>query len=99
MEFRPLQESRLLAAALAETPVQLELYSDAGMGIAAAKADLCIVGADAILADGSFANKTGSLPAALLCRHSGVPFHVAAELSKLYRGDPAEVAMEMRPAA
>ncbi|MBB5751585.1 hypothetical protein [Prosthecomicrobium pneumaticum] len=98
MESRPLRESRLLASALADLPVRLELYSDAGMAIAARKADLCIVGADAILADGSFANKTGSLPAALICREFGVPYHVAGELSKVHLGDAAEVSMEMRPA-
>ncbi|MBH0239898.1 eIF2B alpha/beta/delta subunit family protein [Methylobrevis albus] len=97
MESRPLRESRLLAAELAATPARLELYSDAGMAIAAAKADLCIVGADAILRDGSFANKTGSLPAALACRHFGVPFHVAGEISKVHPGAADEVSMEMRP--
>lgn len=97
MESRPLRESRLLATTLAETPARLELYSDAGMAIAAAKADLCIVGADAILLDGSFANKTGSLPAALICRHFGVPFHVAGEISKIHPGPADEVSMEMRP--
>jgi translation initiation factor 2B subunit (eIF-2B alpha/beta/delta family) len=35
------------------------------MAIAASGADMAIVGADAILADGSFANKTGALPLAL----------------------------------
>jgi translation initiation factor 2B subunit (eIF-2B alpha/beta/delta family) len=99
MESRPLRESRLLAWTLMDTSARLELYSDAGMAIAAAKADLCIVGADAIFVDGSFANKTGSLPAALACRHFGVPLHVAGELSKVYLGDPADVTMEMRPAA
>lgn len=97
MESRPLRESRLLAKALADTPAKLELYSDASMAIAAKKADICIVGADAILADGSFANKTGSLPAALICRHFGVPYHVAGELSKVHLGAPDEVSMEMRP--
>lgn len=97
MESRPLHESRLLAAALADTPARLELYSDAGMAIAAQRADLCIVGCDAILADGSMANKTGSLPAALIARHYGVPFHVAGELSKVHLGRADQVSMEIRP--
>ena len=98
-ESRPLQESRLLMRALADSDVKMTLYSDAGMAIAAAGAQMAFVGADAIFADGSFANKTGTLSLALLCRHFGIPLYVAAELSKVHLGPAAEVAMEMRPAA
>jgi translation initiation factor 2B subunit (eIF-2B alpha/beta/delta family) len=52
-----------------------------------------------LFVDGSFANKIGSLPLALSCRHVGTPYYVVTELSKLYPGDPDEVAMEQRPAA
>ncbi|WP_428924825.1 hypothetical protein [Marinibacterium sp. SX1] len=98
-ESRPLRESRLMASMLADLPAGMTLFSDAGMGIAAPQADVAIVGADAILADGSMANKTGSLPLALICREYGVPFYVAAELSKVHLGDSAEVDMEIRPDA
>ena len=97
-ESRPLRESRLLAKALADTPATMTLYSDAGMAIAAAKADLAIVGADAILSDGSFANKTGTLPLALICRDFGIPLYVASELSKVHLESASDVAMEIRPA-
>jgi translation initiation factor 2B subunit (eIF-2B alpha/beta/delta family) len=73
------------------------LYSDAALAIAAAKADLALVGADAILGDGSFANKTGTLPLALTCRYYSIPLYVASELSKVYHGPAADLAMEMRP--
>lgn len=96
-ESRPLRESRLMAKLLEDVPATMTLYSDAGMGIAAPTADFAVVGADAILADGSMANKTGSLPLALICREYGVPFYVAAELSKVHLGDKAEVDMEIRP--
>ena len=96
-ESRPLRESRHLAKALADTPAKITLSSDAGVAIAAATADLAIVGADTILSDGSFANKTGTLPLALVCRHFGIPLYVASELSKVHLEPASDVAMEIRP--
>jgi translation initiation factor 2B subunit (eIF-2B alpha/beta/delta family) len=98
-ESRPYRESRRIAAALADTGVDLVAYSDAAMAVAAAQTDLVVVGADALFVDGSFANKVGSLPLALSCHDAGTPMHVVTELSKLYPGDPTEVGMEQRPAA
>lgn len=98
-ESRPLRESRHLVKALADTPAKMKLYSDAGMAIAAKDADFALVGADAILSDGSFANKTGSLPLALIARHYNIPYYVAGELSKVHLGAPDEVKMEIRPEA
>lgn len=98
-ESRPYRESRRIAAALSDTPAELVAYSDAAMAAAAAEADVAIVGADALFRDGSFANKIGSLPLGLSCRHVGTPYYVVTELSKLYRGAPETVAMEQRPPA
>jgi ribose 1,5-bisphosphate isomerase len=96
-ESRPYRESRRIAAALAETGVRLEAFSDAAMAVAVERADLVVVGADALFVDGSFANKVGSLPLALSCRHAETPLFVATELAKLFPGDPAEIGMEQRP--
>jgi translation initiation factor 2B subunit (eIF-2B alpha/beta/delta family) len=98
-ESRPYRESRRIASALADTPARMVAFSDAAMAAAAAEADLVLVGADALFRDGSFANKIGSLPLALSCRHTGTPYYVLTELSKLYPGDPDDVAMEQRPPA
>ncbi len=98
-ESRPYRESLRIVAALAETPVSFVAYSDASVALAAADADLVLVGADALFRDGSFANKIGSLPLALSCRHVGTPYYVVTELSKLYPGDPDDVGMEQRPPA
>jgi translation initiation factor 2B subunit (eIF-2B alpha/beta/delta family) len=97
-ESRPYRESRRIASALSDTSVDLVAFSDAAMAAAAAEADVVLVGADALFRDGSFANKIGSLPLALSCRHTGTPYYVLTELSKLYPGDPDDVAMEQRPA-
>jgi translation initiation factor 2B subunit (eIF-2B alpha/beta/delta family) len=96
-ESRPYRESRRVVAHLRRHPVTFVGYSDAAVVIAAQRADLAIVGADALFADGSFANKTGTMPLALACRHVGIPLYVATEVSKLYPGDPADVQMELRP--
>jgi translation initiation factor 2B subunit (eIF-2B alpha/beta/delta family) len=98
-ESRPYRESLRIVAELADTAVSFVAYSDASMALAAADADLVLVGADALFRDGSFANKIGSLPLALCCRHVGTPYYVVTELSKLYPGDPDDVAMEQRPPA
>jgi translation initiation factor 2B subunit (eIF-2B alpha/beta/delta family) len=97
-ESRPYRESLRIAEALKDTSVTMIAYTDASMAAAAADADLVLVGADALFRDGSFANKIGSLPLALSCRHVGTPYYVVTEVSKLYPGDPEDVAMEQRPA-
>ena len=96
-ESRPYRESRRIASALAATDAAFVAYSDASMSLAAADADLVIVGCDALFVDGSFANKIGSLPLALACQHTNTPYYVATEVSKLYPGDPEDVGMEQRP--
>jgi translation initiation factor 2B subunit (eIF-2B alpha/beta/delta family) len=97
-ESRPYRESRRIVAALQDLPVTFVGFSDASVVIAADQADLAIVGADALFSDGSFANKTGTLPLALACKYVGIPLYVVTELSKLYTGDPRDVSMEQRPA-
>lgn len=96
-ESRPYRESRELVKVLAGTDAALTLYSDAAIGVAAAGADLALVGADAVYRDGSVVNKVGTLLVALACKHHGIPVYVATELSKVYLGDPADVTMEVRP--
>lgn len=98
-ESRPYRESRRLIDAVADSGVDIVLYSDAAMAVAATAADVALVGADSVYTDGSFANKTGSLPLALVCREHGVPLYVATELAKVYFGDAEDVEMELRPAA
>jgi translation initiation factor 2B subunit (eIF-2B alpha/beta/delta family) len=98
-ESRPYRESRRLIEAIADSAVEVTLYSDAAVAIAAQASDLAIVGADSVFMDGSFANKTGSLPLALACRNSGTPLFVVTELSKLYFGDADDIEMELRPSA
>ena len=83
-ETRPLlQGSRLTAWELdrADIPVTVLTDSMAASLMAAGRVDLCIVGADRIAANGDVANKIGTYGLAIVARHHGVPFYVAAPSS------------------
>jgi methylthioribose-1-phosphate isomerase len=47
------------------------------------KVDMMIVGSDRIAANGDVANKIGTLEKAIVARHYGIPFYVAAPLSTI----------------
>jgi len=103
-ESRPLLEGRRLAAELASRGGRPTLIIDAAMARFAPRADVALVGADSVLADGSVVNKVGTCLAALAAADAGIPFYVACETSKfdvrsylgrrpvLEEGDAAEVA-------
>jgi methylthioribose-1-phosphate isomerase len=80
-ETRPLlQGSRLTAWELQRAGIPVTVLTD---GMAAGlmrrgEIDLCIVGADRIAANGDVANKVGTYGLAVLARHHGIPFYVAA---------------------
>ncbi|GBC87001.1 Methylthioribose-1-phosphate isomerase [bacterium HR12] len=105
-ETRPvLQGARLTAWELGRLGIPRTLVVDAAAGSLMARGlvDLVIVGADRIAANGDVANKIGTYPLAVLARHHGVPFYVAAPTSTVDLGtgsgagipieerDPAEV--------
>jgi methylthioribose-1-phosphate isomerase len=83
-ETRPLlQGARLTTWELGKLGIPYTLIPD---GAAATlmhqgRVDLAIVGADRIAGNGDTANKIGTYGVAVLARHHGVPFYVAAPLS------------------
>lgn len=88
-EARPLlQGGRLTAWELGRSGVPSRLIVDgaAGAAMAAGMVDAVIVGADRIAANGDTANKIGTYGLAVLARHHGIPFWVAAPRSTV---DPA----------
>ena len=88
-ETRPLlQGSRLTAWELRRAGIDVTVIADsvAGFLMQRGGVDLVIVGADRIAANGDVANKVGTYGLAVLARHHGVPFYVAAPTSTL---DPA----------
>jgi methylthioribose-1-phosphate isomerase len=103
-ETRPLlQGSRLTAWELAYTGIPHYVQADgaAASTILRGLADVAIIGADRVAANGDVANKIGSVGVALACADAGVPFVVAAPTSTLDPATPsgADIHIEERPAA
>ena len=89
LETRPLlQGARLTAWELDRmgAPFRLLVDGAAASVLARGLADVVLIGADRIAANGDAANKIGSLSLALAARHAGVPFLVVAPESTV---DPA----------
>ncbi len=88
-ETRPfLQGARLTVWELQEDGIPVTLITDgmAGHVMAKGMVQAVIVGADRVAANGDAANKIGTYALAVLARHHGIPFYVAAPLSTI---DPA----------
>jgi methylthioribose-1-phosphate isomerase len=103
-ETRPLlQGSRLTAWELTRAGIPATLVTDSMVSslMAAGEVDLCIVGADRIARNGDVANKIGTYGLAVLARHHGIPFHVAAPWSTVSpeTRTGADIRIEERDAA
>jgi methylthioribose-1-phosphate isomerase len=85
-ETRPRQQGlRLTAYELMHDGIAFHSIADgvAGSLMRAGKIDCVIAGADRIAANGDTANKIGTYSLAVLARHHGIPFYVAAPTSTL----------------
>jgi methylthioribose-1-phosphate isomerase len=85
-ETRPLlQGARLTAYEAKRAGISYSVLPDSAAAslMAAGKVDLVLTGADRVAADGSVANKVGTYSLAVLARHHGVPFVVAAPVSTI----------------
>jgi len=91
LETRPLlQGARLTAWELDRmgAPHRLLVDSAAAFTLSRGLADVVLIGADRITANGDTANKVGSLALALAARHAGVPFLVVAPESTVDLATP-----------
>ena len=100
-ETRPvLQGARLTAWELDRLGIPATLVADvmAGSLMAGGEVDLVVVGADRIAANGDVANKVGTYGLAVLARHHGIPFYVAAPTSTVDLNCPtgADIPIERR---
>ena len=85
-ETRPLlQGSRITAYELQQNGIPVTVICDgmAGTVMAQGKISAVIVGTDRVAANGDVANKIGTLGVAVLARHFGIPFYVAAPTSSI----------------
>lgn len=103
-ETRPfLQGARLTAWELAQDGIPVTVACDNACAhlMSRGMIQAVVVGADRIAANGDTANKIGTMGVAILARHFGVPFYVAAPLSTIDAATPdgAGIPIEERPAA
>jgi methylthioribose-1-phosphate isomerase len=102
-ETRPvMQGSRLTAWECVRDGIPHRLIADvaAASVMARGDVDLVVTGADRIAANGDTANKIGTYGVAVLARHHGVPFYVAAPFSTIDPAVPsgADIPIEERAA-
>jgi methylthioribose-1-phosphate isomerase len=100
-ETRPvLQGARLTAWELDRLGIEHTLVADVAAAslMAAGEVDIVMVGADRIAANGDVANKVGSYSLAVLARHHGLPFVVAAPTTTvdLATADGSSIVIEER---
>ena len=103
-ETRPvMQGSRLTAWEMAKEGIPHRLIADVAAGTAMRQGlvDLVVTGADRIARNGDTANKIGTYGVAVLARHHGIPFYVAAPWSTIDVAidSGAAIAIEERDAA
>jgi methylthioribose-1-phosphate isomerase len=103
-ETRPvMQGSRLTAWEMVREGIPHRLIPDvaAGAVMARGEVDMVVTGADRIAANGDTANKIGTYAVAVLARHHGVPFYVAAPSSTIDASLPSgrEIPIEERDAS
>ncbi|HET6582354.1 MAG TPA: S-methyl-5-thioribose-1-phosphate isomerase [Nannocystaceae bacterium] len=87
-ETRPvLQGARLTAWELERDGIPVTVIADgmAGALMATGEIAAAIVGADRIARNGDVANKIGTYSIAVLCKHHGIPFYVAAPWTTIDR--------------
>jgi translation initiation factor 2B subunit (eIF-2B alpha/beta/delta family) len=88
-ESRPNADGCLTARALAEEGVDVEIGIDGGVGELIPYCDIMLVGAEALLSDGSAICKVGTYPSALVAKRTGVPVYVLADSYKVYPASPS----------
>ncbi len=96
-ETRPrLQGLRLTAWELLGEGIPFQSIADSAAAslMRAGKIDCAIAGADRIAANGDTANKIGTYSLAVLARHHGIPFYIAAPTSTL---DPTILSGDLIP--
>lgn len=103
-ETRPVgQGARLTTWELSKVGIPTTLICDnmAASLMAQGKVDAVVVGADRIAANGDAANKIGTYGVAVLARHHGIPFYVAAPASTIdfSLSDGSQIPIEQRDAS
>ncbi|MBI4447454.1 hypothetical protein HY643_00590 [Candidatus Woesearchaeota archaeon] len=78
-ETRPKFQGRITAEELAKAGIKVSHFVDSAMRIALKKADIALIGADAIMSSGKVANKIGSELVAEVANRYDIPFYVCTD--------------------
>lgn len=97
-ESRPLCEGAALAKSLAAAGISVTLVTDAQMAAMAVEADLAVIGADCVTAEGAVINKSGSHLLALAAAEARIPLYAVYESMKRLAAGRPPPPMEMMPA-
>ena len=81
-ETRPRYQGRITARELLEAGIETTMIVDSAVRAFMKKAELVLVGSDAITSEGNVINKIGSSMVALAAQESRIPFYVVSELLK-----------------
>ena len=93
-ESRPLNEGVEVTRSLLQRGFDVTLITDAQMGLFAPQADMALIGADTVLADGSVVNKARSYLLALAAHAAGVKVYCCHESYKKCSLEREEFAIE-----
>jgi ribose 1,5-bisphosphate isomerase len=81
-EARPANEGLWTVDEMNKSGIPVEISIDACLAELVARSDIAFAGVDAVAADGSVFNKTGSYLSALVAREYGVPFYFVSDSLK-----------------
>jgi translation initiation factor eIF-2B subunit alpha len=89
-----------LSRALQDVPIPVTVILDLAIGYAIERADMVLVGAEAVVENGGIISKLGTYTTALAARAHGVPLYVAAEsykFARLYPLGQRDLPLERKP--
>lgn len=92
-ESRPSLSGHQLAAQLSAWAIPTTLITDAQIGLFVRRADFALVGAEALLGDGSVVNSVGTYLLGVAARDQDVPFYACCESYKWRPADSEEFAL------
>jgi ribose 1,5-bisphosphate isomerase len=103
-ETRPLFQGRITARELLKAKIPTTMVADSSAGFLISRysgqelmMDKIILGADAIMQDGSVVNKIGSFTIALVAHQEKVPLYIATSLLKYHSHPQSLIKIEKRP--
>jgi translation initiation factor 2B subunit (eIF-2B alpha/beta/delta family) len=96
-ESRPNNDGRVTAKQLAKEGIPVEISIDSSMGEMLQRADLMLVGAEAVLTDGSVICKVGTYPAALVANSMSVPVFIVVDTMKFDLTSVLGIPMKLEP--